>query len=117
MHKLSKIICSFILCCFVFTTSAGNLLCSCNLPNESDTQQSTPGTTSSHCHDEQDISPDESSYDCCQDMSLCNGFVFFVADTQLATIQMSHDSVLIRTNEHFVYNTSTPPTPPPKLVF
>ncbi len=86
------------------------------MPNEPDTQQSSPGTTSNNCHDEQDNSPDESSYNCCQDMSLCNGFVFSVADTQLATIQIFHQSVSIRPNEQFVFNTSTPPTPPPKLL-
>ncbi|MCZ6805240.1 MAG: hypothetical protein O7D86_15285 [Proteobacteria bacterium] len=115
MHKLSKIICLIVLSSFTITASAASLLYCCDMTNKTDTQQNPVDTTSKNCHSDQNESSDRSINDCCQDMNLCNGSMLFVSGLSLVTTQNIQLAVQYPTNEHFVYNINSPPTPPPKL--
>lgn len=116
MRKLSKINCLIVLCAFAFTASAGSIMCTCDMPDKTDTQQNPVDKTINNCHTDQSKSSDESFNDCCPDMTLCNGSVLFVSNSPLMTVQIIHQVVQYPQNEQLILNTSVPPRRPPKLI-
>lgn len=120
MNKLSKIICLIVLCVFTFTASAGSLLRCCNMSDKINTQQNTDKNTletaNNNCHDDKNNSPDTSSNECCQNMSLCNGSVLFIADSALISVQIVHQTLTFPQNEQLAFNISIPLRRPPKLI-
>ncbi len=105
-----------MLCSFTFTTTAANILCSFSMNNNVDSQQSQMDTMSDSCHNDKHQSKDNTKKTCCDDMHSCVASISLVSDPSLTKIQIAHSSVQLPANEHIVYRSSSPPTPPPKLI-
>lgn len=116
MVQISKIICFIVLCSFTFTTSAASLLCSLSMSDKAESQQNSVDLMSESCHSDQHQTDNESSGDCCHDMNSCGVSISLVSNVSLIQIQISHSSVQLSSNDHLVFNSFSPPVPPPKLI-
>ena len=91
-------------------------MCTCDMSDKTDTQQTPMDTTSKNCHADQKKTSDESSKSCCQYMTLCNGSLLFVSNSPLMSSQINHQVVQFPQDERLVLNTSIPLRRPPKLI-
>ena len=114
MHKLSKTICLIVLCCFSVSTFAGSMICCVDMSQKGDMQQMNTDLTEEGC--EHTDPPESDSDDCCQDMNLCNGTLYFAFNSPLTITQLIKQINQSPANIHLVYSTTTPPTKPPKLI-
>lgn len=116
MSLKPRIICLIVLCSFTFTTSAANFLCNLSMHKDTEHKQHQMDTIDDSCHNDKDQTSDETIKNCCHDMTSCNASTSIVANTALAQIQIIHSSVQLSANEQDVFHSSSPPTPPPKLI-
>lgn len=115
MSKLSKIVCLIVLCSFTFAVSASGIVCSLVM-SDADTQQDVVDMASESCHSEQSKSSDESFGNCCQDMNSCGTSMSFISSLLFTQVQIAHSAVQLSSSEFSVFNISSPPERPPKLI-
>jgi hypothetical protein len=105
-----------MLCCFAFTATAGNVLNCIGMSDNTDTQQTPLDKVDKNCHFEQNNTTDESSNDCCQDMTSCQTSLVMIPYSTFKNLQITRQSAQLPLNEQIVINIFAQPTPPPKLI-
>lgn len=111
MAYLSKIIYITVLLCFSFNTSAGVMMQCLDMPKQNELPIDSG---MSDCYSEK-TDNDESS-NCCLDMNSCHTTSLFMADSLKTLVQIQHQAIQLPNYISTLLNTTSPPTPPPKVI-
>ncbi|MCG8380179.1 MAG: hypothetical protein MI865_12005, partial [Proteobacteria bacterium] len=97
--------------CFSVNVFAGNIMLCMDMPQQ-ESQQQPDDMVNNDCHFEK--STQDEAYDCCQDMTSCNGTLLYIADVVATSLLTRHHFIALPLYEDTLLKFSSPPTPPPK---